>query len=66
MSQHDVLIAEVESHLNRLRSQMEPITRGFGEAATRALSEWYFQQVEEMRKAHPEVVTALGTGGGRS
>jgi hypothetical protein len=60
MSQHDVRIAEVESHLNRLRSQMEPITRGFGEAAAGFLSEWYFQQMEEMRKAHSEVVMALG------
>jgi hypothetical protein len=60
MSQHDVRIAEVESHLNRLRSQMELITRAFGEAATEFLSEWYVQQLEEMRQANSEVVTALG------
>src|SRR5689334_22743521 len=60
MSQHDVRIAEAESRLNRLRSQMEPLTTGFGEAATKFLSEWYVQQLEGMRKAHSEVVTALG------
>jgi hypothetical protein len=60
MSQHDVRIAEIESHLSRLRSQMELITRGFGEAGKGFLADWYFQQLEEMRQAHSEVVTALG------
>jgi hypothetical protein len=40
MSQHDVRIADVESHLYRLRSQMEPITREFGEVAKRFLADW--------------------------
>jgi hypothetical protein len=60
MSQHDVRIAEIEGHLNRLRSQMEPITREYGEAATRFLADWYVQQLEGMRQAHWEVVAALG------
>jgi hypothetical protein len=60
MSQHDVRMAEIESHLNRLRSQMEPITREFGEAAKGFLADWYFQQLEGMRQTHWEVVTALG------
>ena len=60
MSQHDVRIAEIESYLNRLRSQMELITREFGEAAKGFLADWYFQQLEGMRQAHWEVVTALG------
>jgi len=60
MSQQDVRIAEIESHLTRLRSQMELITRAFGEAAKGFLADWYFQQMEGMRQAHSEVVTALG------
>jgi hypothetical protein len=60
MSQQDGRIAEIESHLSRLRTQMEPIPRQFGEAATAFLADWYVQQLEEMRQAHSEVVTALG------
>jgi hypothetical protein len=60
MPQHDVRIAEIERHLNHLRSEMEPITREFGEAAQVFLADWYFQQLEGMRQAHWEVVTALG------
>jgi hypothetical protein len=60
MSQHDVRIAEIESHLNRLRSQMELINREFGEAATRFLSDWYCQQMEGLRQAQSGVVMALG------
>src|SRR5271170_4617163 len=60
MSQQDVRIAEIESHLTRLRSQMDPIPREFGEAANKFLADWFFQQLEEMRQAHWEVVAALG------
>jgi hypothetical protein len=60
MSQHDVGIAEIESHLNGLRSQMELITREFLEAAKGFLADWYCQQLEGMRQAHWEVVAALG------
>jgi hypothetical protein len=60
MSQQDVRIAEIESHLTRLRSQMELITREFEEAGKGFLADWYFQQLEGMRQAHSEVVTALG------
>ena len=60
MSQHDVRIAENERQLHRLRSEMDLITREFGEAARGFLADWYFQQLEGMRQAHWEVVTALG------
>jgi hypothetical protein len=60
MSPHDVRIAEIESHLDRLRNQMELITRAFGGAAKGFLADWYFQQLEGMRQAHWGVVTALG------
>jgi hypothetical protein len=43
MSQDDVRIAEIKSHLNRLRSQMERITREFAEAAKGFLADGYFQ-----------------------
>jgi len=58
--QHDVRIAEIESHLSRLRCQMEPITRDFSEAATGFLSDWYCQQMEGVRHAQSGVVMALG------
>jgi hypothetical protein len=60
MSQPDVRITEIESHLTGLRNQMEPITRQFEEAARTFLADWYFQQLEDMRQAHSETVTALG------
>jgi hypothetical protein len=60
MSPHDVQIAEIERQLNRLRSHMEQVTREFREAAKGFLRDWYFQQLEEMRQAHWEVVTAMG------
>jgi hypothetical protein len=59
MSQPDVRIAEVESHLDRLRTQMEVIAKQFEEAARIFLADWYLQQLEEMRQAHSETVTAL-------
>jgi hypothetical protein len=60
MFQPDVRIAEVESHLNHLRTQMEAIAKQFEETASQFLAEWYFQQLEEMRQAHSETITALG------
>lgn len=62
MSPHNERIAEIESHLDRLRSQMEPIARDFGEAAKGFLAAWYCQQMAEMRQAHSGVVMALGKG----
>jgi hypothetical protein len=60
MSQHDVWISEIESQLTLLRNQMELITWEFVKAAKEFLPGWYFQQLEGMRQAHWEVVTALG------
>jgi hypothetical protein len=60
LSPYDARVGEIESNLNRLRSQMEPLAREFREAATRFLSDWYFQQMEEMRQANSGVVMALG------
>jgi hypothetical protein len=60
MTQQDERIAEIESHLSRLRSQMEPIRKQFAEGASAFLAAWYLQQLEVMRQAHSEVVTALG------
>jgi hypothetical protein len=60
MSEQDVRIAEIELHQTRLRSKMELIAREFGQAARGFLAGWYVQQLEGMRQAHWEVVTALG------